>query len=481
MPSLDEHRERLTRNTAYLTAAFVVQKVVSSLYFLLYANLVGPSVAGAYLFAFSFASLFSILADVGLSPLIIRDVARQPSQAAGLFRSAVRLKLWTTLGAGAVIAVIAPRFIEPGLRLQLLVFTTAFILLESFSLTAYGVLRGLQRLRFEAVGSTIAQLVPLALGGGGLLLTRQPIWLGIGLVAGSLINLLYAMVQLRRALGPSPRPAEPGLAWAGRTIAPFFLSGVLARLYAYLDVVLVGVLASDRVVGLYATAYRLTYSLQFLPQAFNTSLYPALSQAFQEARLTLTTLVERSLRLLMTLSLPLAVLLALHARPILSAFFPDFTDASLAVQLSVASLPFLFVNFLLSSLLNATNQQTRLTWILAAVVAVNVLLNLWLIPRLAQVGASLAALVATACFTLLSLLPLAPYVRLTRASGWFACRLLVAVGLTALLSLALVRELPIIVVLLVDGWVFIGLNLLLKTWTFTEFRSVLRVFRLRRL
>lgn len=481
MASLDDHRQRLTRNTAYLTVASVGQKVISFFYFLIFANALGTETTGSFFFALAFANLFGILVDVGLSPLLIREVARNPQRAPSLFRSTLRFKLLTAVLVLGLLALVAPQTVQGTLRLQLLSFTALVMVFESLSLTAYGVLRGLQQLRFEAIGSTLHQLTVFLVGASGVLITRNPIWLGVAILAASIVNLAFALTAVRRALRPFGRPlTTPRLPWGFGTILPFFFSGVLTRLYAYLDVVIIGFLTADRYVGLYGAAYKIAYATQFLPVSFNASVYPALSQAFRESTETLKHLAERSLRFLLTLSLPLSTLVFLNARAILQFASPPFLEASRALQISVLTLPFLFSNFLFSSLLNATNRQTRNTVILLAAVSLNAILNLLLVPRWHHVGASLAALASTVSITILSLQSTRSAIAWRRESWGFLLRLLGAVAVTAVVGLLLrPTGLPVLLMLTLEALVFGAIVLLMRAYRLSDFTQLIASFRRR--
>ncbi len=479
MATLDSHRERLTRNTAYLTAAFVGQKLLTSVYYFVFANLLGPDLTGSYLFIVAFANLFGILTDVGISPILIREVARRPERARELFRATLRFKLVTGLLTLGALALTTPLFIHTALRRELLVFAAAYVVLESLSLTAYGIFRGLQRLRVEAIGSTIAQAVPLVIGSLGLWLTRNPIWLGISLLASSLTNVLYSTGRLRTVLQGLPSANSPRLPWNWKTISPFFVSGILQRIYGYVDIFLMGILVSGQSVGFYGTAYRITYATQFLPIAFNTSLYPALSQAFHESKEVLQQLAERSLRVLLVLGLPVAVIIAVHARPLLEFLFPDYVGATLALQLSVASVPMLFTNFLFSSLLNATNRQTRNTMALGVVAGLSLGLNLILIPIWQHVGASLAALIATSVLAIVSGWFARDALRWTRQTSLFVIRLMMASIVTALIGFVLQRQLQVVLSAAIAGLTFVVLIVSTRAFTLTDLRSVVSVFRRR--
>lgn len=478
MPAPDQPPGQLTRNTAYLTVASIVQKILAFAYFVVFANLIGTQNTGSFFFAVSFANLFGIFVDLGFSPMVIRDVARDPSRARAIYSAVMRFKVWTAITTTVALVGIAPFIIHDALTRWLLVLAALVMVFESFALTAYGVLRGLQRLRFEAVGSTISQVLILLVGVTGLVATRQPIWLGIALLAASLFNVTYATTRLRAALPPSAGTGPAGLPWSKRAMSPFFLSGLFVRVYAYVDTVLVGLLSTSHYVGLYGAAYRITYALQFLPVAFNTSVYPALSQAFELSRERLEHLIVLSLRGLSFLSFPIAALIIVHARPILALITPEFVDAALALQISIASVPFLFINLFLTSLLNAMNRQVNNTIGLGGVVTVNVLLNLMLIPQWQHVGASIAALASAITFTVYGFIAARDRIA-WRSLGAFAVRLGLATAAMTLVSLVLVDRLPVLVSLALGGGVYVISSMLARSISRSELALLVRQLRQR--
>jgi len=70
----------VTQNTSFLTAASVLQKVISFVYFTIVARLVGVENTGVYFFAITFTTIFTVVADFGMGPVLTREVARFPDK-----------------------------------------------------------------------------------------------------------------------------------------------------------------------------------------------------------------------------------------------------------------------------------------------------------------------------------------------------------------------------------------------------------------
>src|SRR3989338_5608742 len=83
----------LAKNTNYYTAALTVQKILAFIYFWFVSNQLFPEDLGKYIFALSFTTLFSIFIDLGLSPVLTREAAKDKKQANLLLQNVIGLKL----------------------------------------------------------------------------------------------------------------------------------------------------------------------------------------------------------------------------------------------------------------------------------------------------------------------------------------------------------------------------------------------------
>ena len=196
---------------------------------------------------------------------------------------------------------------------------------------------------------------------------------------------------------------------------PFALSAVFAKIYAYIDTFFLKVFLGDSQVGHYSVAYKITFALQFIPLAFVAALYPAFSHYFRQSQEELNKTFFKSFNYLVFISLPIAIGIIALAPEIISQVYTDEYRFSIwPLQVLVASIPFLFTNFCLASLLNATNRQATNTRNLGWTMLLNIILNLALIPRLGVWGASLASAVSTVFLFSLNFIGVATVIRFSR-------------------------------------------------------------------
>jgi len=195
---IDIHGGRIARNTIFIIGALVGQKALSFLYFMMIARVMGVEDTGRYFLAVSFGLLFSVLADLGLAPFLVRESAK--------LREGVTTQLRGILGFKALLLVVA--FVGmngiawtlpyPPIMRQLIALVSLSVLFESSNLTLYSILRGWQRLEFESIGIVVGQAIALCFGVVTLFFFRSLHLLVVGLLLGNIANFLWAITLMRR-------------------------------------------------------------------------------------------------------------------------------------------------------------------------------------------------------------------------------------------------------------------------------------------
>jgi len=394
---------KVAKNTAYLVAAFVGQKLLSFVYFTIVARAVGVEGSGKYVVATSLTTIFSIFTDLGLANILVRETARLPERAESLLANVLGAKTVLSLASVAVVNLVAFMMgYDADVRLMV-ALASVVMTLDSVHLVFYAVMRGHQDLRNEAIGVVTGQLATITAGLGFYALRLPLPYLIVALLCGSAWNVLWSWYALSRRAHVRIRLAYDvsTFRFLWEATAPFALAGIFSRVYSYLDSILLSKLAVDAATatGIYGVAYKLAFAFQFLPMAFAAAVYPAMSEYYVKDREKLASIFSTSFRYLALLVLPLAFGIASIAGPILMLVMGEqFLPATVPLQILMGSLVFGFLYWPAGSLLNACDRQGKNTLAMGATVAVNALLNMVLIPKYGAVGAAVAALVGN--FTL---------------------------------------------------------------------------------
>ncbi len=385
----------VTQNTSFLTAASVLQKVVSFFYFTLLARAVGVENVGQYFFALTFTTIFSVVADFGLANTLTREAAKFPEKS-GTYATTV---FWSKIIFGFfayALVIAALQILKYPASLKLLIFLSGITMFfDNLQTVFYSLLRARKNLFYEAIGMVGSQVLTLAIGGTALYYHWPLYTLIIAYTVPSFCNLVYASLVVRR-LQPAglEHVFDSTIARSFLKLAwPIAVAGIVGRLYAYSDSLLMSKMVSSTELGLWSVPYKTTFAFQFIPVALAASLYPVISSLFLTEPNKIGDLITKAYRYLFTIIFPLAIGLGVLARPVIVAFYGiQYTPAIPVLQILLAGLVFIFLTLINGALFNAVGKQKTQTLLITMALVFNVLLNLVLLPRLGIRGAALAAL-----------------------------------------------------------------------------------------
>ena len=398
---------KVARNTIYLTIATVGQKVLAFLYFILIARLAGVEDTGRYFFVVSFTTIFSIFVDLGLSSVLIRETAKKKEMAGKYLGNILGAKV--VLGAVAYLAVvIIINIMDYPAATKLMVYLSGLVmLLDSFNVTFYAVFRGWQNLRYESIGVVVSEVLIVVFGGVSLLLHAPLYFLLLALMSGSIFNFCFSSILLWRKTEVRPCLCfdKTLLISLFKIAYPFALAGIFVKIYSYLDAVLLSKMVGDAAVGFWSVAYKLTYAFQFIPMAFAAASFPAMSAYFVSDKTMLRKTFERLLFYLAILAMPVAFGIFSLAEPlILKIYGATYVASVLPLQVAIFAVVFIFLNYPVGSLLNATDRQMANTAIMGVSMLINVILNVILIPRFSYLGAAISTVISHALLFIIGLI-----------------------------------------------------------------------------
>jgi len=84
---------RLAKNTGILFVSQIMTFILGFLYMIYTARYLGPEVYGILSFAIAFTIIFGILADLGLSQLMVRELSRDKSLASKYLGNTIVMKI----------------------------------------------------------------------------------------------------------------------------------------------------------------------------------------------------------------------------------------------------------------------------------------------------------------------------------------------------------------------------------------------------
>ena len=353
---------------------------------------------GRFALVATFLSVVVVGVDWGLPLVVTRDLSQDPTHYDVVMRAALIGRLWMTpvayllAMAAAVLLYGDDRVVVLGLAVGLLALVPGTVVSalgsvyqEQSRLGRLGTIELVTRI--AGLGTVLAVL---GLGGGVLpLLVAQ---VAVSVVHGLLVARCLPRGSFRDyATDFDPRVFRRML----RTSLPLGFALGLNVLYARLDVVMLSLLGRLQDVALYVTAYRVMEVALVFPSLFAAAALPALSRAAAQDRPRVADLVERGLRFVALVVMPLAAVLVVCGES-LAVLVAGEAFRGAGAPLSVLGLATAAsgLNILLGITIIALGVQARALWLNVSALLLNAGLNAWLIPEHGVVGAASATAVA---------------------------------------------------------------------------------------
>jgi len=179
---------------------------------------------------------------------------------------------------------------------------------------------------------------------------------------------------------------------------PMFLSSSLFMVMSWTDTIMLGMWRTEEEVGIYNIAVRLSMITSFTLGAINSIAAPKFAEFWGKKDLEgLKKVAQQSTKLIFWTSAPILILYILFPKFFMGIFGKEFREgASALVFLTIGQ----FVNASVGSvgyILQMTDKQKIFQNIILIAAILNIMLNLFLIPKLGIVGAAIASAIAF-CF-----------------------------------------------------------------------------------
>ena len=320
---------RLALNTTAVLLGLVLALVLS--------RLLGAAGYGAYSYAFAWAGLLSVPAVLGLTPVLVRNVAAYKAQERwaelrGIVRRSNQVVLAMSIVLIAVAAALELLLVQsdPTVQQPFLIGLTLVPLL-ALSTIRLSTLQALGHVVLARLPETIvAPAVFLAsvvaaesLIGGSF----SPSW-AIGLqAAATLLAFGLGVILLLRRMPEQATIAVPQFhtrAWAG-SATPLLLVSGLSAVNLYVGVIALGATSDAAEVGVYGVASRIAVLTSFLAVAAMYALMPRTARLHATGELEqLRRLLPRSARLVLLASSPAAVAFFFFPGAFLGLFGAEF-------------------------------------------------------------------------------------------------------------------------------------------------------------
>lgn len=363
------------------------------------ARYLGPGQFGLLNYGLAVYGLFNIMSNLGLDLLVVREVALDDRQEPEVLGTAFVLKAAASVVTTAT-AIAAALLLEPGNRtLQWIVALMSFASIsQAFDVVDYFFQARTQSRHsvvprnLAFIAASIARLAAVFLHWSLLSFA----WIGALEVLAGELGLAVFYLRFRK----------PQLRWTwrmGRARAllkeswPLVISSLMVMIYMRSDQILLGKLASTAVVGEYTAAIRLSEIWYAIPVVICASVMPRLLMNREQNPGLYYARLQKLYESMVLLSVAVALCTQLAGPLVVHLLFgAKYAAASGILAVHIWTGVFVFVGcvsgqqFVQEGLTSSSMHRTLLG------AAVNVALNLALIPVWGGIGSAVATLVAQA-------------------------------------------------------------------------------------
>ncbi len=394
------------KSFAWSLALSLLPVVASFIVSWMIARFAGPTEWGAVSWAMAFATEVLIIAKMGIDLGSSRLASEYGVQKAGSLRTLLKigsdLRLWFTLPTSVATYFLAPQiahwFHEDAL-VGLVRVSAGVVFCASVYEFQEQFLVGLNRhatvSRVRAVmlsGRVVATGVVVFAGLGAVAIL-------VGYVAAWLVGIAAFSILLRRYLPPASPDDSDAAVMRRRLLAmsiPLAISSASVTIYSQVDKLVLGYFDHLEEVGQYSIARAVTEVSLFPAFALVTTLRPALASRFTRGdRASCARLIKSSLKLSLVAGVLFGSIFVAMSVPLLSLVYSDQYRyaGELMVWFSWIVVIRSMGAMVLPALLAADKIRTY-AWLTGAAAALNLALNLVLIPRMHSRGAIIATIVS---------------------------------------------------------------------------------------
>lgn len=376
---------------------------------LLLSRILGAAGYGAFAFAVAWASLLAIPAMLGLTPLIVREIAtyrvrRDWGRARGLLETANRAVLVASFAASAVAAAVfwlidwpASDLVRPTLVALPLVPLVAIVAVRQSAMQGLGFVV-LARLPEAVVVPALTIVFVLAFD--ALLAEGLSATAAVGSqVMAAALAALAGVYLLRRTRPAEMRGAEPirdTRLWLAGAL-PILVATAIQAINAQAGTILTGSLSGPEEAGIYSVAARVAALLPFLLLATIPPLMPAVAELYERGdAAALQRTLTRAARFVLAGSIPLVVGTFVFAEPILKLFGAEFGEGASALRILCLGQLVVASTGLAGTVLIMIGDAGLATLAVAVGTAANLALTLALAPGLGAAGAATGTAVSIA-------------------------------------------------------------------------------------
>jgi O-antigen/teichoic acid export membrane protein len=382
------------RNSLFLASSQIIEKILYFLMAILLARYLGKGDYGKLIYAIAFANLFTFFWDFGLGRLIIRDVAKNRSDASITFSSKFKFQIISCFIGILVLSLYLILFEIRGLEVYLIFIFGISTALNYLSNSFRSIFIAFERAEYEtyfncALRSILLLTVFLAIHRGWELIS-----ISLVLLLFSLLNLIGSWELVERIFFHLQfRKTQTSFASIVKESFPVALIIAFTTFYLQINKILLLKWKGEEATGIYGAVDVIVMTFLIISNSLVLATFPIISKENRISKEKTFSIYKSIFKVLITLGLPIALGgMLLNKEIIFFIYGAEFSQSKEVLKILIWLTPIIFLTNFTGSCLIAVEKQKQLAIICGFNTILNLALNFILIPYYGYLGAAIASL-----------------------------------------------------------------------------------------
>lgn len=394
------HRPNLVKivdNIGWLFMDKIIRMGVGLLVGVWVARYLGPEQFGLLNFASAFTGLFSVIAGLGLQSIVVRDIVLNPNNKEETLGTAAALQfLGGIVAYGAVLASIFWLRPENQMARMVVAILGATMLFRFNEVAVYW----FESQVLSKYTVWIQNSIFVLFAGIKMILVLQnaPLMMFAWAAMGEALIVALLMLVMLRLRGPNFSRLRVTMWRVKGLIAeswPLLLSGISIMIYMKIDQIMLGQMVGDEAVGIYSAALRISEIWYFVPMGIVASVFPAILNAKKQGEEQYYKRLQQLYDLMTWVSMAIALPMTFLSEPLVELLYgAGYNKAGEVLAIHIWASVFVFLGVASSRWFVAEKRPILSLQRTILGAAVNVILNIILIPRFGALGAAWATVIA---------------------------------------------------------------------------------------
>lgn len=383
-------RENL-RNLTYQSLAQIVPRAIMLLFTFYLIRALGSVEYGKFDFALSFAYLVAVFFELGGNILLTKYVAR------GLYSSfklSMKFRVFSILITMTVLFTILEIFDLYENKRVLIFYATVGIAFSSLMNLLFSFYRGLRKMNYEAIVSTVQKIIFVLLTLALIYLNRRGdmvlIAFGVSMVLSYLIIQSVYLKQKHLYL----RDETPGEGIETKNfikdIFGLALISVFSVIYFRATQIILEHFKGFHEVGIYGASYKIIEAIINVPMILMIVMFPNFARLARTNLEEFRNLYFKLLKFLSIFGVITSIIVWFAGDYIFLLFGKDYSSAGIVLKFLLIALVALFPNTLLTQVIIALDLNMQYATALLLVLVLNFAISYLIVPTMGAVGSALS-------------------------------------------------------------------------------------------